>query len=300
MKVGFCGTGLIGGPMVSWLLRSGHEVHVWNRTASKLQPLAEQGAVVAPTPAAAAQGADAVCLCLLDNKAVEQVVFGPEGIAGVPRIRWLIDHSSITPPATRLLAERLKAANGAVWIDAPVSGGTAGAEAGTLAVYAGGPGDAVEAATPLMRTYAGRVTHMGPTGAGQTTKLCSQTIVATTITAIGEAVALAGNCGLDPAKLTEAFGGGWADSKLLQIFVPRMTAPDGSVIGAVKMMIKDVDNLDALAQQTGTPMPLADTVRQMLRLAISQGLGELDVSQIVRVFKRGQITGTSFAPSGVR
>jgi 3-hydroxyisobutyrate dehydrogenase-like beta-hydroxyacid dehydrogenase len=290
MKVGFCGSGLMGGPMMSWLLRAGHEVRAWNRTASKLQPLAEQGAVIAPTPAAAAQGTDAVCLCLLDNKAVEQVVFGPDGIATVRGPRWLVDHSSITPPATRLLAERLQAVNGAIWIDAPVSGGTAGAEAGKLIVLAGGPADAVESTSAFMRAYAARVTHMGPVGAGQTAKLCSQTIVATTITAIGEAVALARNAGLDPVRLTEAFGGGWADSVLLRIFLPRMTAHDNTVIGTPRMMLKDVTNLAALAAETGTPMPLASTVQQMLRLAVSLGVGDEDLSQIVKVFQRGHLS----------
>jgi len=290
MKVGFCGVGLKGGPMVSCLLRAGHEVHVWNRTASKLTPLAKQGAVIEPNPAAAAKGADAVCLCLLDNKAVERVVFGAEGVATVSGVPWLIDHSSITPPATRALAERLQAANGAVWIDAPVSGGTAGAEVGKLIVLAGGPPEAVERASPLMRAYASHITHMGPVGAGQTAKLCSQTIVATTIAAIGEAVALAGNSGLDPARLAEAFAGGWADSVLLRIFLPRMTAHDNSVIGSPRMMLKDVTNLAALADQTGTPMPLASTVQQVLRLAVSLGLGEADLSQVVRVFQRGCLT----------
>lgn len=286
MKIGFCGTGLMGAPMVLRLLAAEHALRVWNRSADKLAPLIAAGAVAAATPAEAAAGSEAVCLCLMDAAAVDAVVFGSDGVTSAPGSRWLIDHSSIAPASTRKFAERLAAANGAVWIDAPVSGGVAGASAGALTIMAGGPADVVEQAARMMRAYAARVTHMGPAGAGQATKLCNQTIVATTLPAIGEAVGLAHNSGIDAARLTEALAGGWADSKLLQIFVPRMMAPQGKAIGALSTMLKDLDSVADLARQSGTPMPVCGATQQLFRLAVSLGLGEADVSQIVRLARR--------------
>ena len=289
MKIGFCGPGLMGAPMVRRLLAAGHEVHVWNRTVAKLAPLAEAGAIIEATPAALAAQSVAICMCLLDAAAVESVVFGPAGIASVTGARWVIDHSSIAPGATQTFASRLMKANGAVWIDAPVSGGVAGAAAGTLAVMAGGPAGAIAQITPLLTAYAARVTHMGPVGAGQATKLCNQTIVAATIAAIGEAVGLARNSGIDPAKLTEALAGGWADSKLLQIFVPRMTAPPEVSIGALDTMLKDLDGVAVLARESGTPMLVSGAVQQAYRLASSLGLGGADLSEIARLSQAGEL-----------
>jgi len=291
MKIGFCGAGLMGAPMVRRLLAAGHEVHVWNRSAGKLAPLIEAGAIAAATPAEVARHSEAVCLCLMDAAAVELTVFGADGIASVCGTRWLIDHSTIDPAHTLAFADRLVAANGAAWIDAPVSGGVAGAAAGTLAIMAGGTTEAVAGATEILRSYAARVTHMGPTGAGQTTKLCNQAIVSATLAAIGEAVGLARNNGIDAARLTEALAGGWADSALLQIFVPRMTVPSGVTIGALSTMLKDVDNVAVLARQSGTPMRVGDAVQQAFRLAISLGLGDADLSQITLLSQKNVIGG---------
>ena len=283
MKLGFCGLGLMGAPMVQRLLAAGHEVSVWNRSPGKAAHLATLGARIASTPFDAANGADGVLMCLYDAAAVESVVFGPDGLAQAKGLLWLADHSSIPPDTTRLLARRLAQTHGAHWLDAPVSGGVAGVEAGTLAVMVGGDATHLETASQAMRAYAGNITHMGPSGTGQATKLCNQTIVAATIAAIAEAVGFAERSGIDVHKLAAALAGGWADSKPLQVFVPRMVAVQPTSIGALSTMLKDVDTVLAAAQQSGAPMPVTASVQQMLRMASAMGLGQAELSAIVSV-----------------
>lgn len=283
MKLAFCGLGLMGAPMVRRLLAAGHEVIVWNRSPAKTVPLAKLGARVAATPAEAASDVDGVLMCLFDAAAVEAVVFGSDGIAQARALRWLADHSSIPPDATRTFAQRLAERAGADWIDAPVSGGVAGVEAGTLAIMAGGAAKHFEQAAAVMRAYAGNVTHMGPAGAGQATKLCNQTIVAATIAAIAEAIGFAERNGIEVDKLAAALAGGWADSKPLQVFAPRMIRAQAQSIGALSTMLKDVDTVIATAQRSGAPMPLTAAVQQTLRMAQAMGLAEAELSAVISV-----------------
>ncbi|OLL30738.1 2-hydroxy-3-oxopropionate reductase [Burkholderia sp. SRS-W-2-2016] len=303
MEIGFCGPGLMGAPMIRHLLRAGHTVHVWNRTRAKAEALQADGAKLVDTPRELAACCDAVLLCVADAAAVEQTVFGAAGLLdGDPaeprRLRWIVDHSSIPPAATRGLARRAAeygarggaAAGGSAgtaigWIDAPVSGGVGGATAGTLAIMAGGAAGDVAAVRPLLEAYSSRVTHMGEVGAGQTAKLCNQAIVTATVAAIAEAVSLAQRSGIDAAKLTEALAGGWADSVLLQTFVPRMTQSGQPPIGALRTFQKDVDTVAATAYETGTPMPVSSTVQQLLRLAAAMGLAGADFSAFVDVLQ---------------
>ena len=287
--LGFCGPGLMGAPMIRHLLRAGHAVRVWNRTPAKAEALIADGAQVASTPSELAREADVVLLCVADAAAVEQVVFGEHGLlAGAPgesvRARCIVDHSSIPPDATRRLAARA-AAFGVGWVDAPVSGGVAGAQNGTLAIMAGGAEADVADVTPILAAYAARVTHMGGAGAGQTTKLCNQAIVTATVAAIAEAVSLARRSGIDADKLPEALAGGWADSTLLRTFVPRMTQEGLEPIGALKTFQKDVDTIAAAAAQTGTPMPVSGTVQQLLRLGAAMGLAQADFSGFIDVLQ---------------
>lgn len=284
MKIGFCGLGRMGVPMVRCLLRAGHEVWVWNRSPAPIQALVAEGAHACATPRELADQCPWVALCLFDAAAVEAVVFGPQGLSASPTLSILVDHSSIPPGATRRFAARLKQAHGALWLDAPVSGGTGGAAAGTLAIMVGGPAQACTQVTPLLQAYAQRVTHMGDTGAGQTTKLCNQTIVATTLAAIAEAIALAQDAGVDASRLSEALKGGWADSTLLQLFVPRMTQEPTAPQASLDTMLKDMDTVAALARDQGTAMPVALAANQLYRLASRQGLGPADVAQLIRLF----------------
>ena len=271
----------MGEPMVKRLLAAGHTVNVWNRTPAKAQALIELGAQWCDTPAQAASDVDGVLMCLLNMKVVEQVVFGPEGIVHARHLRWLVDHSSTPPDQTRAWSQRLLAACQADWLDAPVSGGVAGVQAGTLAVMVGGSCSALEDASQALKAYASNITHMGDSGAGQATKLCNQTIVASTVAAIAEAVGLAHRNGIDLKQLAKALQGGWADSKPLQVFVPRMVSPSLPSIGALSTMLKDVDTVMQVAQSSGAPMPVMASVQQQLRAAQAAGLGEAELSALI-------------------
>lgn len=286
MHIGFCGLGRMGAPMVRRLLQAGHQVSVWNRSPGPAQQAAADGAQVCATPRELGERCAWVALCLFDAVAVETVVFGPDGLAQSQALSVLIDHSSIAPDRTRVFADRLAQANGAVWLDAPVSGGTGGAAAGTLAIMVGGPADPCDQVTQvLMQAYAQRVTHMGPVGSGQVAKLCNQTIVATTIAAIAEAVTLARDAGVDADRLPQALAGGWADSTLLQMFVPRMTqAAPPPPQASLSTMVKDLDTVADLARRQGTPIPVAAAVGQAYHLAARQGQGPADTSQLIRLY----------------
>ncbi len=263
------------------LLSAGHTVNVWNRTPAKAQALIALGAHWCDTPAQAASDVDGVFMCLLNTSAVEQVVFGPEGIVHARHLRWLVDHSSVPPEQTRAWSQRLHLACQADWLDAPVSGGVMGVQTATLAVMVGGHISSLESASQAMSAYASNITHMGDSGAGQATKLCNQTIVASTVAAIAEAVGLAHRNGIDLNQLAKALQGGWADSKPLQVFVPRMVTPSQASIGALSTMLKDVDTVMQVAQSSGAPMPVMATVQQQLRAAQAAGLGEAELSALI-------------------
>lgn len=281
----YIGLGLMGMPMTRRLLAAGHTVHVWNRSREKLEPVVAAGAVPAATPREAAVHADIVFMCLFDADAVESVVFGPDGLAasaGAGRV--LVDHASIPPDRTREFAARLKAANGMDWIDAPVSGGVKGATEGTLAIMCGGEASAFERARPVMNAYAANVNLMGPSGAGQVTKLCNQVIVGSGIAVIAEAVRLAQNAGVDARRLPHALAGGFADSKPLQIFVPRMIDRPAESIGAADTMLKDLDTALDLGRDSGTPLPVAGLAAQLLRTLAAQGKGGEELSAIIDLY----------------
>jgi 2-hydroxy-3-oxopropionate reductase len=289
MDIGFCGAGLMGGPMVRRLLQAGHRVWVWNRTPGKVQALLAAGARPVQTPRELTDRVDAVFLCVSDAHAVAEVVFGLGGIlgedcadAGAGRIRHIVDHSSIAPAATRDYAARA-ARLGVAWIDAPVSGGVPGAEAGTLAVMAGGVAADIDLLTPVIAAYAARVTRMGEVGAGQTTKLCNQAIVCATVAAIAEAVGLAERSGIDAARLPEALAGGWADSVLLRTFVPRMTGTGHPPLGSLKTFQKDIDTIADAARDAGAVMPVVSEVQQVVRLGAAMGLANADLAAFIDV-----------------
>lgn len=284
----FLGTGLMGRPMIERLLAAGYQVSVWNRSRDKLAPLLAAGARPLDTPADAAVAADLVLMCLMDAGAVEATVFGEQGFAhraAGARARVLVDHSSIRPDATAAFARRLADA-GVDWVDAPVSGGIAGAAAGTLAIMCGGDPAAVARAEPVLRSYAGRVTRMGGPGAGQTTKLINQILVGSAIATIAEAVALAQAAGIDPLKLPQALAGGWADSKPLQVFVPRMVEGYQQSIGATSTLLKDLDTALDLARSVERLLPMAAQAQQLMRLLTARGLGEADPAELADLYRR--------------
>lgn len=283
-RVGFCGIGRMGEPMTRRLLAAGYEVAVWNRSSAKLDSLAAAGAVAKATPQALGERVDIALLCLGDGKAVEDVVFGEHGLAhAATPPSCLIDHSTLSPALTRSLAGRWTAATGGLWIDAPVSGGTDGAANGKLAIMAGGPADTIEAVTPVLRAFAARVTRMGNVGAGQTTKLANQAIVATTLAGLAEAFVLAKRSGIDTAALPSALQGGWADSALLQTLWPRMVTPPEHATGTVRVLLKDLDAITELAEAGATIQRVLPEVRRLLQDAVQRGMGDWDLSQVCRI-----------------
>jgi 3-hydroxyisobutyrate dehydrogenase len=281
--LGFIGIGLMGRPMSLRLLAAGFPLTVWNRSREKLAPLAEQGARTADSPAAVARAADIVMMCVTDQRAAEDVLFGAEGIAaGGASGKLVVDFSSIAPASAREFAARLERACGMGLVDAPVSGGTVGAEQGTLAIMAGGRPEQIERARPVVAHLAQRFTRMGDAGAGQVTKLCNQIIVGCLFPVIAEAVRLAESAGVDARALPQALKGGFADSLPLQVFGARMAARQFEPpLGAVAIMLKDLENAAALARQEGVPMPMAHAAAELYRLLVAQGRGASEPSVLV-------------------
>lgn len=283
--LGYIGIGLMGTPMAGRLLEAGFPLTVWNRTASKAQPLVDKGAALGESPADVAAKSDIVFLCLTDTKAVEEAIFGENGVAkGARKGAVLVDFSSIQPEATRVMADRLKAETGMDWIDAPVSGGVPGAEAGTLAIMAGGDAAVFAKVEDVVLKMAARFTLMGPSGAGQTTKLCNQVIVGCTMAVLAEAARLATNAGVDATRLPEALAGGFADSKPLQIFLPRMVnAQHEPPLGHVYTMLKDLDSVCDLARSCTSPVPFTAMAAEQFRLLSVRGGNEADALEIFKL-----------------
>ena len=280
LSAGFIGLGSMGTPMARQVLGAGIPLTVWGRTERKLEPLLEAGAALAATHAALASQVEVVLLCVSDSAAVEAVVFGENGIAagGAPG-KTIVDHSTIHHHRTREFAARLQDACGMAWIDAPVSGGVKGAEAGQLTVMAGGDAAALDRVRPVVESYSGRITRLGDVGCGQIAKACNQLIIGAEIQAIAEALTMARNAGLDPTALPAALADGWADSKVLQNHGRKMAAmianppPTAeSMAIASGLMQKDMDIAADMARQTDTPMPLTSLVAQLYRMLGVSGL----------------------------
>lgn len=276
MRIAFLGIGLMGLPMARRLCEAGFEVHVWNRTIAKAQPLSAYGAKLHDQAAQAVSQADVV-ISMLENGAVtEDVLFGQGVAAGMRKGALLIDMSSSKPREARDHAARLSAL-GLHHMDCPVSGGTVGAEAGTLVMMAGGSAADVERAQPVLNVF-GRFTHVGPHGAGQLTKLANQMIVGGTIGVVAEALLLASRGGADMARVREAILGGFADSRILQLHGDRMTRRDFAPRGRLAVQLKDMRNAVDCAQETGMDAPIVSFFEQLYAQAADHGLGELDHS----------------------
>src|ERR1700730_16388415 len=284
-KLGYLGLGMMGFPMARRLVNAGYDLAVWNRSAGKAAALVEAGAKLKAHPGEVAATASILFMCVTDAAAVEEVVFGGNGLEAVNGAgKLVVDFSSIHPDAARDIAARLKAKNGMGWVDAPVSGGTKGAEEGTLAVMAGGDAADVERVRPYVLAMARRLTHMGPTGAGQTTKLCNQVIVGCAMAVLAEATRLAVNAGIDATRLPEALAGGFADSIPLQLFVPRMAQGIHSPpMGHIATMLKDLDTVVDVARNTSSPVPMAALASQLFRLAKSAHGAEADALEIYKL-----------------
>jgi 3-hydroxyisobutyrate dehydrogenase len=263
----------MGAPMSARLLAAGHPVTVWNRTAAKTQPLLAKGARAGESPASVARASEIVMMCVTDQKAVEEVLFGANGVAGAAGAKLVIDFSSIAPASAQEFSRKLKD-KGINLIDAPVSGGVSGAEKGTLVIMAGGREEDIEWARPVVMHLAQRFTRMGDSGAGQATKLCNQVIVASLVCVLAEAVRVAEATGVDAKKLPEALKGGFADSLPLQIFGARMAARQFEPqLAAASIMLKDLTNA---AKAADVWMPMAKTATELYRR-----MGDQDISRVV-------------------
>lgn len=280
--IGFIGIGLMGWPMTERLLAAGYSVTVWNRSREKLTRALDAGARVAETPADLARDADIVFTCLTNDRSVEEIVFGQQGVAQTAAPgKILVDCSTIKPEAGRRLAKRLREETGMAWIDAPVTGGVTGARAGKLVIMAGGEEADIERVRPVMAAVSQSFTHMGPQGAGLITKLCNQVIISCGKVVLSEMLLLARDGGIDAQSIPAVLKGGSADSMQLQREAPRMVARDfDTPHGTASTILKDLDIIREFAQQTGTAMPVTALVNELFRLHIARGNGGRDSTSI--------------------
>jgi 3-hydroxyisobutyrate dehydrogenase-like beta-hydroxyacid dehydrogenase len=224
-------------------------------------------------------------MCVTDQRAAEQVLFGPSGVAeGGSAEKLVVDFSSIAPDSARAFAARLERQCAMGLIDAPVSGGVRGAQQGTLVVMAGGKEEHLERARPVLQVVAQRVTRMGESGAGQVAKLCNQVIVGCLFPVIAEAVRLAEAAGVDARMLPEALKGGFADSLPLQVFGPRMARRDfTNPSGTAYTLLKDLENAAAVARDIDVPLPMVHMAAELYRLLLAQGRGAEEPSVFVEL-----------------
>ena len=274
MKVAVLGLGLMGLPMARRLCQAGLEVHVWNRTAAKAAPLLDLGAIAHASAAQAIAQADLTITMLEDGDVVEAVLLDPHNLAALRRGSLVMDMSSIAPAQARAHAQAMQAV-GVRYLDAPVSGGTLGAEQGTLAIMAGGAQSDLDEATQAL-AHLGRATLVGPHGCGQLAKLANQMIVGITIGAVAEALLLCDKGGADMAKVKEAITGGFADSRILQVHGQRMVDRDFAPRGRMSVQLKDMRNAMATAGELGFDAPVTSLLEQLYADANKNGLSGLD------------------------
>jgi 3-hydroxyisobutyrate dehydrogenase-like beta-hydroxyacid dehydrogenase len=289
MNIAFLGIGFMGLPMSRRLCEAGHTVHVWNRSRDKAERAAAFGATVHDTAAQAAAQADVLITMLENGDIVEQVMFEQGTAQAMPKGAVHIDMSSIKPAQARDHAARLQAM-GLQHLDAPVSGGTIGAEQGTLAIMAGGDADVFARMQPVFAAM-GRSTHVGPSGAGQLAKLANQMIVGITIGAVAEALLLCEKGGADMAKVKEAITGGFADSRILQVHGQRMVERDFAPRARMSVQLKDMRNALSTAEQIGFTAPITGLFEQLYASGIDHGMTDLDHSGLfVELARRNGMT----------
>lgn len=283
LNLGFIGLGAMGMPMARHLMQAGHNLHVWARAPDKVAALVGDGAQLHDTPRDMAARVDAVLLCVFDADAVEAVVFGENGIAaGVGGDTLLIDHTTAHPQRSRDMAERLRTETGMGWVDAPVSGGAKGAQAGQLIVMSGGTEEDVKRARAITAPYTKQFTHMGPVGSGQASKVCNQIIIGATVAVWAEALNFAHRFGVDAGALPDCLAGGWADSAVAQDHARRMAHLTPDTVGA-GLMQKDMDAALDVARITGSAMPVTAQVAELYRLVTAQ-TGESGQASLIKLY----------------
>ncbi len=284
-RVGFCGLGTMGRAMAANLRRAEFLLTVWNRSPGRATELLGLGAAEAATPRAVAGASDIVVICVSDSPDVEAVLFGTDGVAeGARSGALVVDCSTISPAASRDFGARL-AEQGVAMVDAPVSGGSEGAQKGTLTIMVGGDEVDVARARPVLEAMGSSITHMGPLGAGQATKAVNQVVLCGTYLGVAEGLVLAMRNGLDPEQVVAALGGGAAASWVLENRSGRMIADEYPLGFKVSLHLKDVVIALAMARESGVAMPVAAMAAQIENGLVAQGYGDDDVSALARAIR---------------
>lgn len=279
--VGFIGLGLMGAGFTKRLASQNRKVVGYDVDASKLEAAQAWGVTPGSSPADVAARSDLVCICVTTTKAVAEVVSGKAGIVSAGGLdgKVIVDFSTTEMATTKAVAAALAGA-GALFVDGPVSGGPPAAEAGTLAIMAGGETSAVDAARPVLDLL-GLVTHMGPTGAGQATKLVNQALCLTNYCIVAEGLRIAQAYGVDAAKIPEALAPGLGNSAVLQAIYPRMVAGDYAPRGYARQILKDLEMLHEATREQHLATPMTTQALTMFRMLVAQGKSELDGAAIV-------------------
>jgi len=285
MKLGFIGLGGMGAPMAGHLRAAGHELHVWSRRSATAKSLLDQGAHWAASPTELARCCEIVCTNVTGGADVAGLA--AQLIEGLAPDAIHIDFSTIAPAIARELAARY-AARGVEFVDAPVSGGTAGARAATLAIMWGGNSALAARLAPLFQCLGKVVVHVGPVGAGQVAKICNQMVMVAAIEATAEAAHLAAAAGVDFAKVRQALQGGSAASRVLDVFGGKMAARDFAAGVEARLHHKDFVMLMAAAAHAAVPLPVAATVMQQLDALMAAGWGADDTSRLLSVLEKSR------------
>jgi 2-hydroxy-3-oxopropionate reductase len=286
MKIGFIGSGIMGRPMAENLLRAGHQLYVYGRRFDRIEPMLVAGALGKGTPAEVAAEADISFTVVSDTTDVEQIILGERGLVhGAKPGHTIVDMSTVSPAATRKLAAALAERN-IHMLDAPVSGGEAGAKAGTLSIMVGGEVEVFERVKPLLDVLGKNVVHVGGNGAGQVVKCCNQIVVGLTFEGVAEAILLARRNGVDPWKMREALMGGFAGSRILKVHGERMLTNNYKPGFKTKLHHKDMAIVMDNAQETATPLPGAALIAQQMNALMGAGDSELDSSALMRALER--------------
>ena len=296
--IGFIGLGVMGRPMAEHLVRAGHEVTVHNRSQGPVRALVEAGAKAAASAAEAAEGADVDITMVPDSPDVEAVVLGEQGVletAGQGLL--LIDMSTIRPDTARMVAEAAEA-RGVRFLDAPVSGGQAGAEEATLSIMVGGAAEDFEAARPVLESLGRTIVHVGPVGSGQTVKAANQLIVAGVIELVSEAIVLLEAHQVDMGPAVEVLAGGLAGNQILERKAAGMLARRFDPGFRIDLHHKDMQIIQAAARDAGVAVPVTALVAQMLVSLRSLGRGGLDHSAILTLIEDLSGRGGSRSPAG--
>jgi len=281
-KIGFIGLGLMGKPMARNLHAAGADVSLTSRSSGPAEELAGEGMTALATPREVTKASDLVIIMVTDTSAVDKVLHGPDGvIAGLAPGKTVIDMSTTKVRETREWADEVKAA-GAFYIDAPVSGGTVGAEAGNLTIMIGGASDALATAMPVFEVLGQNITHIGDVGAGQVTKTANQAIVGITLAAVAEGLTLAARAGVDPAKVRTALLGGFAESRVLDLHGGRMVEREFTPGGRASVHHKDILQALELADQVGLDLLSTRTNLELWQKMMDRGWQDLDQAGIIR------------------